>query len=194
MIRSCVDPSLEFHKSLEEEVPAGEYYCGCDFGKLEDYSVVAVILREGDILRLVYLHELPLGAAYSEVIGHVVRGQGVFRFRKVWVDETGLGEPILEELRDSRVRAEGLTFTLKTKEELLTALKIAMEQRRLRMPYHRQLCDQMNQQQYRYMISGRLQFSHPEGSHDDMLWSLALAVYAATIGREPTRHPPRALT
>lgn len=194
MIRSCIDPALEFYRSLEEKVPAGEYYCGCDFGKLRDYSVISVILREGDLLRVVYLHELPLGAAYSEVIGHVVRGQGVFGFRKVWVDDTGLGKPVLEELEDSRVRVEGLTFTLKTKEELLTAVKIAMEQKRLRMPYHRRLCEQMNQQQYTYTKSGRLQFSHPIGSHDDMLWSLALAVYAATIGREPPKHPPRVLT
>ena len=50
MIRSCIDPSLEFHKSLEEEVPAGEYYCGCDSGKLADYSVIAVILREEGLL------------------------------------------------------------------------------------------------------------------------------------------------
>jgi len=30
--------------------------------------------------------------------------------------------------------------------------------------------------------------SHPTGSHDDQLWSLALSCYAATVGREaPSR-------
>lgn len=87
-----------------------------------------------------------------------------------------MGNPVLEELSDSRVRVEGLTFSMKTKEELLTAVKIAMEQGRLRMPYHLRLCEQMNQQQYTYTKSGRLQFFHPIRSHDDMLWSLALAI------------------
>jgi len=44
--------------------------------------------------------------------------------------------------------------------------------------------EQINEQQYSYSKSGHLQFSHPENSHDDMLWALALAVYA-------TRGPPR---
>jgi len=82
---------------------------------------------------------------------------------------------------------EGLKFTVQTKEELLSRLKIAMEQNRLAIPYHRQLCEQINEQQYSYSKSGHLQFSHPENSHDDMLWALALAVYAA---REPQRKEP----
>jgi hypothetical protein len=60
-----------------------------------------------------------------------------------------------------------------------------MEQKRLRIPYNLRLCQQINEQKYAYTKTGRLQFSHPEGSHDDMLWSLALAVWAATMRREP---------
>lgn len=54
-----------------------------------------------------------------------------------------------------------------------------MEQNRLAILYHRRLCGQINKQRYSYRKSGHLQFSHPENSHDDMLWALALAVYAA---------------
>jgi hypothetical protein len=85
-----------------------------------------------------------------------------------------------------RHKQRRLKFTTKTKEELLSSLKIAMEQNRLAIPYHRQLCEQINEQQYSYSKSGHLQFSHPENSHDDMLWALALSVYAA---REPRKTP-----
>src|SRR5208337_5531009 len=67
-------------------------------------------------------------------------------------------------------------LTIQTKEELLTSLKIAMEQNRLAIPYHRQLCQQLNEQQYTYAKNGHLLFSHPQNSHDDMTWALALAV------------------
>ena len=61
--------------------------------------------------------------------------------RKVFVDQTGVGEPVLEELkRQNLENMESLTFTVKTKEELFTCLKIAMEQRRLKMLYYRRLC------------------------------------------------------
>lgn len=188
LIRECVDPVSDFLSSLEKDVPRGEYYGGCDFGKLEDFSVIAVLKRGGDFLKLVYLYEFPIGTPYSNVIGHLVRANQKFSFRKVQVDQTGIGEPILEELKVQGVPAEGLTFTIKTKEELLSCLKIAMEQKRLKMPYNRRLCEQINEQQYAYSKSGHLQFSHSSGSHDDMLWSLALGVYAATMGREePSR-------
>jgi len=184
LIRGCVEPTLEFLPDLEAEVPEGEYYGGVDFGKLEDYSVVAILRREGDLLNLVYLYQFPVGTPYSSVIGHLVRAEQRLRFRRMQVDQTGVGEPVLEEIKAHGIAAEGLTFTTKTKEDLLSRLRIAMEQKRLKMPYNRRLCEEINEQQYAYSKSGHLQFSHPVGSHDDLLWSLALGVYAATAGRQ----------
>ena len=184
LIRGCVDPVLEFILSLETEIPTGEYYCGCDLGKLQDYSVITILKREGDLLKLIYLKEFQIGTSYTNVIGHLNRANKKFRFRKVLVDQTGVGEPVLEELKEQGMQnVEGLVFTVRTKEELLSCLKIAMEQKRLRMPYLRRLAEQINEQQYEYTKSGHLKFSHPQGSHDDMLWSLALACYVATMKR-----------
>jgi hypothetical protein len=91
---------------------------------------------------------------------------------------------VLEEIHNQGLRSvEGITFTVQSKEELLTGLKIAMEQNRLAIPYDRLLCQQINEQQYEYGKSGHLQFSHPEHCHDDMLWALALA--AAITMRTP---------
>lgn len=172
--------NLEASTNLEASFPEGEYFAGVDFGKLQDYSVVTVMKREGDTLRLVYMHQFALETPYTNVIGHLVRGQQKFAFRQMLVDQTGLGEPVLEEIRNQGINcAEGVKFTIEVKEDLLTTLKIAMEQNRLAIPYHRELCEQINEQQYSYSKIGHLQFSHPENSHDDMLWSLALAVYAA---------------
>jgi phage FluMu gp28-like protein len=192
LIRKCVELAqklgVELYGSLEAAFPSGDYYAGVDFGKLQDYSVITVLKREGDILKLVYMYQFPLETPYSQVIGHLVRAHQKFKFRKVLVDQTGVGEPVLEEIRNQGLgNVEGLKFTVQTKEELLSNLKIAMEQNRLAIPYHRQLCTQINEQQYAYSKSGHLQFSHPENSHDDMLWSLALSCMA---GKELPRKEP----
>jgi len=192
LIRKCVELAqrlgVELYGSLEAVFPSGDYYAGVDFGKLADYSVLTVLKREGDILKLVYMHQFSLETPYTQVIGHLVRAHQKFNFRKMLVDQTGVGEPVLEEIRNQGIGCvEGLKFTTQTKEELLTSLKIAMEQNRLAIPYHRQLCQQINEQQYVYSKSGHLQFSHPANSHDDMLWSLALGVMSA---REPPRKEP----
>jgi len=192
LIRKCVELAqklgVELYASLEAAFPTGDYYAGLDFGKLQDYSVLTVLKREGETLKLVYLYQFPLETPYTHVIGQLVRANQKFKFRKVLVDQTGVGEPVLEEIRNQGLsNIEGLKFTVQTKEELLSNLKIAMEQNRLAIPYHRQLCTQINEQQYAYSKSGHLQFSHPTNSHDDMLWALALSVYAA---REPPRKEP----
>jgi len=190
LIRKCVELAqkiqLEYYSSPESHIPQGEYYAGIDFGKLEDYSVIAVVKREKDLLKLVWIYEFPLGTSYSSVIGMLLKANEKFGFEKVLVDQTGVGEPILEEIKAQGLKSvEGLTFTIKTKEELLSSLKIAMEQNRLAIPYNRRLCEQINQQQYEYSKSGHLQFSHPAGTHDDMLWALALAVYASRTEPRP---------
>lgn len=108
-----------------------------------------VLKCEGDILKLVYVHQFPLETPYSQVIGHLVRANLKFQFRKMLVDQTGVSEPVLEEIRNQGIsNVEGLKFTVQIKEELLSSLKIVMEQNRLAIPYHRQLCQQINEQQY----------------------------------------------
>lgn len=176
LIRGCIDPTLELISSLETEIPSGEYFGGCDFGKLEDYSVIAVLKKEDDLLKLVYLHEFPLNTPYMNVIGHLARANQKFGFQSLLVDQTGVGEVVLEELKEQGVKnVEGVTFTVRTKEAMLTTLKIAMEQHKLNMPYNRRLCQQLNEQQYAYNKAGYLTFAHPEESHDDIVCALALA-------------------
>jgi len=95
---------------------------------------------------------------------------------------------VLEEIRSQGLgNVEGLKFTVETREKLLSSLKIAMEQNRLALLYHKQLCTQIDEQQYAYSKTGHLQFSHPAGSHDDMLWSLALSCMSA---KEPLKKQP----
>jgi phage FluMu gp28-like protein len=190
LIRSCVESAqklgLELCTSLEASFPTGDYYAGVDFGKLRDHSVIAIMKREAGTIRLVYLYQFQLETPYTQVIGHIVRAEQKLGLRQITVDQTGLGEPVLEEIRNQGVScAQGLKLTTGVKENLLTALKIAMEQRVIAIPYHRQLCEQINEQQHEYGKSGHLLFSHPENSHDDMLWALALALYSSETAPPP---------
>ena len=55
----------------------------------------------------------------------------------------------------------------------------------LRIPYDRDLINELNVERYELAKTGRMQFSHPEGSHDDRFWATALAVYAAEKEPKP---------
>jgi hypothetical protein len=47
-------------------------------------------------------------------------------------------------------------------------------------PYHGEICTELNVERYDLRKDGNIGFSHPYGTHDDVFWSLALAVYATT--------------
>ena len=176
----------ELHTSLEQTFPKGKYHAGIDLGKLHDHSVIAVIKTEPNHKRLIYLHQFPLQTPYTQIITHLTRANKKLQLQKTLIDQTGVGEPILEEIRNQNINnVQGIKFTTQTKEELLSNMKILMEQNKLAIPYHRQLCQQINQQQHTYTKDGHIQFTHPTNSHDDMLWALALAVKAARTPPTP---------
>ena len=61
-----------------------------------------------------------------------------------------------------------------------------MRQGEIKIPYvpARKLEDidltaELNIEKYELMKTGHVGFSHPEGTHDDVFWSMALAVYAS---------------
>jgi len=114
------------------------------------------------------------------VIGFMVRANEKFCFRKILIDRSGVGEVVAEEIRgQGLVNAEGQSFTAQSKAEMLAFLKVKMEQGLFKMPYDRRLCEQINEQRFEYTKSGQLKFWHPIGSHDDQLWALVLACFAA---------------
>jgi hypothetical protein len=190
LIRKCVELAekigLELSQNLEREFPKGEYCAGVDFGKLQDHSTLAIAKIEDNTIKLFYMHEFPLETPYTQVIGHLARANEKFHFQRALVDQSGVGEPILEEIRSQGVNCvEGVKFTAEAKEKLLSGLKITMEQGKLAIPYERRLCQQINEQQYSYSKNGHLQFNHPANSQDDMLWALALAVAASKTESTP---------
>jgi phage terminase large subunit-like protein len=189
LIRQCIEHAqhlnLELYTTLEQQIPKAEYFAGLDLGKLQDHSALAIVQREAETLKLVYTHEFPLETPYTQVIAATTRANTQFKLQKLLADQTGIGEPILEELQTEGIKAEGAKLTQENKAEILTHLKLTMQQQRLALPYDKRLCQQINDQQYAYSKSGKLSFSHPPNTHDDQLWALALAVYAAKTEQHP---------
>jgi hypothetical protein len=61
-------------------------------------------------------------------------------------------------------------------------------------PYRSDICSRLNVEKYRLRKDGNIGYSHPNGTHDDVFWSIALAVYATTdMAPEPflTVIPPK---
>ena len=89
--------------------------------------------------------------------------------------------------------AEGVNFSVPRKSEMAGLLKQRMLNKQFfypllnwERPYRGDICTELNVERYDLRRDGNVGFSHPWGTHDDVFWSIALAVYAtADMGPEP---------
>ena len=203
LIVECVDPELgnldspngyiEDIEKTKPETLKGSYYAGLDLGKQHDHSVLAVVQRlENGETRLIHKRQFPLGTPYPDVIAYVARAQQIFNLEGIYVDKTGIGDAVVDELQRIYVRnIQGVVFTEPEKENMLNHLKLLMQKKRLKiLGDDKQLIAQINEQQYEYLQPKtaqeriHLKFWHPAGRHDDQLYALALAC-RAIVGAPP---------
>ena len=158
-----------------------DYYGGLDLGQKRDYSVVAVILKKNLHYFLVHMHRFPLHTEYLEVLAYLTRVQELFQKMRAWyIDRTGVGEPFPELATKSGLRnVQGVELSLPKKQDLMTNLKQVMEARRLHLPDHRDLLNEIAGEIAELTATGKTKFTHRAGTHNDRLWALALAVYGA---------------
>jgi phage FluMu gp28-like protein len=181
LVLSCTDEYELDEDPLQGEKYQGQFLVGIDFGKHADHSAIAVLEKTNDDLCLVYLHEFPLETPYTAVIGTVRRLNEAYHFEAGCLDKTGVGEGPFEEIRGFMRGIVGVTLTAQVKEDVMGRLKLAMEHGELTLPRDETgLLVQITSQRCEPTMSGTLKFSHPAGTHDDQLWSLALAIYAST--------------
>ncbi len=187
LARAC-DGELSYHPF--DSPQRGNFYIGVDLGERVDHSVVAVVDRKPNRLELVHLHRFPLGTSLASVIGYVKALRDRWdRVLSVYIDKTKHGDYIIEDFKEAGIpEAEGINFTLQTKQEMAQILKQRMQQGILKIPYDRELLDELNTQKYHLTKTGHITLTHPPGTHDDKFWALALAVYTAET-QKPKRKP-----
>jgi len=197
LIAACIDPELDNPASnnryvedlehIEVKQLRRKYFAGLDLGKQVDHSVLAVVeVTEKNVVRLVHKQEFPLGTSYPEVIAYAAKACQTFDLEGMYVDKTGIGDAIVDELESIDIpNVKGVFFTDAEKENMLNYLKLLMEKKQLRIRGEdKQLIAQINEQQYEYLKPNTAQerihikFRHPRGRHDDQLYALALACYA----------------
>ena len=171
----------------------GTFFVGVDLGKKLDHSAIAVVRKDGDIVSLVYLKRFKLGTEYGVVLAQVkLLERALQTVKRVYIDQTGVGEFFVEQSRKEVKNVKGIMLSLQEKQNVMVCMKRTMEKGQLRIPYDSELINEINVERYEQTQTDQTKFSHPNGTHDDRLWALALAVYASKP-EVPTYHPFAAL-
>ncbi|NOZ27975.1 MAG: hypothetical protein GXP39_07985 [Chloroflexi bacterium] len=140
------------------------YVAGWDLAKTTDWTVGVVLDATEKPYRLVYFERFQR-APWPVVAKRIREVHRRYSCHVSLIDATGVGAPILDEVRDV---AQGFTFTGRSKVDLLTGLQVALERRYLRFPFVRELVDEL--QAYEWDDKALV---------TDCVMSLALALWAA---------------
>src|SRR6266853_2113470 len=84
------------------------FYVGLDLGQKHDHAAIAVVERRAGsgIFRVGYLERMPLGTSYPRVVARVlemVQDEKLQGRCALAVDGTGVGAPVVDLLRGSRL-------------------------------------------------------------------------------------------
>jgi hypothetical protein len=160
---------LEYQPQFEHE-----YVLGWDPAKYNDFSVLTLL--DVTSVRVVWwdrFNQFDYTYQIKRVVA-VARRFNAF----VLMDSTGVGDVILEQLREAYNRCDGYLLTNPSKKTLIETLQLGIQDRAFTMPKIEVVVNELRQFEYRITPSRNVVYGAPDGAHDDCVISLALAYYA----------------
>jgi hypothetical protein len=85
-------------------------------------------------LGLVYLREFQLETPYTTVIATIRTLQAAYKFRGGRLDQSGVGEAPYEQIREFAPTIQGITLTIRTKQDILGNLRLKLENHEVTIP------------------------------------------------------------
>ena len=167
---------------FEEPDPLHRYVIGWDIAKQADWSVVTVVdtsaNREDHYIPHVSHWERFNSLRYDVQVDRVAAIAKRYD-AYVLLDSTGLGDPVYDFMIQKGVPTAPYVFSSRSKQQLIQNLAISIQTQSITFPEIPILLQELGAYQYSIGATGNMQYSAPEGDHDDCVISLALAAWAA---------------
>ena len=167
----------------------GTTYIGVDVARRRDLWVAAVIEKVGDVL---WLREIQTARdiSFSEQRAIVRTLAARYRPLRIAVDQTGMGEAVVEQLAEDHggLTVEGVLMTTPKRLDVATALREAFEDNRIRIPADEALRRDLHSLRAEAGPTGAPRLTAERADtdgHGDRFWALALACAAAAQARGP---------
>lgn len=166
----------QFEKCIREAPPGHPleghlYSAGLDLAKHEDWTVMVVGDDElGQALTMDRFQGLPWPATRARIRSRSEEFNGI----DIEADSTGLGDPVVDELKREGLRVRGYTFTGTSKAQLIEALMVDIENEAIHFPEWPQLGQELDVFEGERMPSGYWRYSAPDDGPDDCVVGLAL--------------------
>ncbi len=184
------------------------YLLGLDLGQAADYSALAIARRQEErgvsSYQMPWLERFPLGTSYPAIVAEVVARvrqlavQEPTVLRVLVVDATGVGRPVVDLLARARPAARLVAVTITggdtathdgpqwrvPKRELVSTAQVFLQGRRLAIAAALPEAATLTRELLAFQVKISAETAHDsygawrEGSHDDLVLAVALALWA----------------
>lgn len=162
------------HVTPPKADPTRRYQMGVDLAKYQDYTVLTVLdLNTFQVVEQERFNQIDYTLQKSKIEAMYLR----YFKPLIYMDSTGVGEPIYDDLCKRGLRVEPFKFTEQSRKDLLTNLQLLLEQGKIKIPEDETLINELQSFQYTLKEGGKVKIQVPDGLHDDMVFSLALACW-----------------
>lgn len=181
-----VEGAGSYFRNIEACVYAGtpdkvdgshRYQMGIDLAKYQDFTVITPFdlstYKVGEIQRF---NQLDWGTQKAYIRSASKDYTTTVR-PLINLDSTGLGDPIFDDLANDGLNVNSFKFTQQSRRELLDNLRILLDKTKIRIPNNPILIDELKSMRWELTEQGKRKVIVPSGLHDDMIMSLALAVW-----------------
>lgn len=159
----------------------GDFQIGVDLAKYNDWTVITPFnLNSFKAYNQDRFNQIDWNLQKARIVSAYHKyGTG---YKASCIDATGVGDPIVEDLRKEINIPEtpfdhAYKFTERSRDDLLRHLAIMLEQDKIKIPNDEGLISELESFRYEMSESGKLKIRVPDNMTDDRVMSLALAVY-----------------
>jgi hypothetical protein len=161
----------------DKGIEGRQYVIGADWGRTNDATVFCVI----DLVEraLVYYDRM----TDTDFSSQRVRLQALaqrFNNATVLAETNSIGQPQYEALQQMGLSIMGFNTTNATKQEIISGLQLAFEQGTIKILDDSLVTSELMAYQAERLPSGLMRYGAPEGMHDDIVMSLAIAWHASS--------------
>jgi phage FluMu gp28-like protein len=186
LITTC---EADLEESGETTLDSYPTYIGWDIARRRDLSILWALKKVGDVMVTRQIIRMK-GNTFKEQRLELERLIKLYNPRRICVDQTGMGEVIVEQLQDTygKYYVEGVLFTGAVKQDLAILTKQKFEDRLVRIPSESDIRDSLHSIKKTVTESGNSRFDAERSEatgHGDYFWALALALHAADEGFAP---------
>lgn len=165
----------------EDPIPGHYYILSWDPAKHTDFSVITVLdCNNGRLVAFDRDNQTDYRWQLIRVLAIALK----YNKAAIVMDATGVGDPLLEQIREADFTVDGIVWTNPKKKEMVERLQLATEHQQISLPNIAIMISEMRAYGYKISGAGNIIYGAPDNQeeglkiHDDCVSSLMMAVHS----------------